>query len=650
MPPEQAAGEIDQLDRRCDVFSLGAMLCAILTGQPPYVGSLNDVKRQARNADLKPAYARLEESRADAQLIALARACLSAEPNDRPEDASVVEKRLTGYLASVQERLRQTERDRAAAQARAEEEERTRRVAEKMAEAERRERRLAEEARRRMRWLAAVLACALLALVAASLFAWQAHVAERKRQDAEQAREAEERRNAIDKALTAAMGADLDAAAQAIKDAERAGASTGQVRMLRGQIALHRGQSREAREHLEQAVRLLPDSVAARGMLAAAYASDGQWESYGKMIKEMETLCPSTPEDFLFKGYAKAYLEPKQGLEMIQQAFDLRPMSIALLLRAEVRAMVAQDTDDLDEADRAVRDAESAKELLRKNPAALWVSLEAHLAKAGVHEHLGATAQRSAELKLAGNDADALKPFTALPEAVVYRWLYFRELHKEEKVLDELRSASAQTDHQYVAFCYALTLYRRGGPGDLEEALRVLKKNPGSSKDSLLPFVLAELHYDPANPNWQVRALQACTACAERSQNGNPLDSLTVLYFLGRKEDAVKASQEWQKHPERIYPLRQPPLLRCVRYTAGDPTMTADDLLQSAKGSRWNQCLAHYCVAMTKLAEGDRQGAREHFDKVVKTRAFIWGAYDMSWVFRARLAKPHNWPPWIPPR
>jgi hypothetical protein len=337
-----------------------------------------------------------------------------------------------------------------------------------------------------------------------------------------------------------------------------------------------------------------------------------------------------------------------QGLQTIKQAFDRRPMlGIALLIRAEVRALVAQDKDDLKEAEEAVRDAWYARDLLRDNAAALWVSLNAHLVKAGVHEHRGEPKQRREELDLAGRDAEDLKKFAAFPEAVVYRWLYFREVGREEEILEELRQASEKTDHVYVTFCYALTLYRRGQRSDLGKALRVLQRRSETYNDRLLPFVLAEYDYHPDRHDWRAGARQALKEFTARCQDGAAvMDSQAVLYLLGEKQEAVKASQKLQKEQGRFYLLRRDPILRCLSFNAGE--LSADELIRGAEGSRWDQCLAHYYVAMTKLAEGDREAAKEHFDKVVKTRAFNWGPYDMSWVFQARLADDPNWPPWIP--
>jgi tRNA A-37 threonylcarbamoyl transferase component Bud32/tetratricopeptide (TPR) repeat protein len=635
MPPEQANGKIKEVDRRSDVFALGAMLCEILTGRPPYVGpTREDVIRQACNSELADAYAALAKCGADRELIALAYACLSAMPDDRPEDASKVEKRLTDYLTSVEERLRK-----------------------------------AKLARQRMLWVTVGLASTLVALLAASLFAWQAQEAKVKRlksewdlQVAQERYDSEKRQHALDMALTAAMSGDLDKADQEVAEAEAAGASPGQVHMLRGQIALHRGQSAEAIRHLEKAVELLPKSVAARGMLAAAYADDGHWERFDRTIREMEELTPLTAEDFLFKGYAWANLEPEQGLQMIKQAvdFDRRPrpmVGIALLLRAEVRAFVAQDTDNLAEAEGAVLDARYAREFLRDNPTAIWVSLEAHLAKAAVHEHRAEREQRQAELEqrqaeleLAGKDAEALKRFTKppdiLPEAVVFRWTYFREVGKEEVVLDELRLASEKTEHVNVTSCCALALYRRGQRGDLEEAHRVLARRANSYADRLLPFVLAELDY-PDKHDWPARALEASKVYAERTQDwAAVMDAQSIHFMLGNKKQAVEVNKALLLHPDRFYTLRAEPIRRCVQFNVGE--ITANKLLEAAGSSQWDQCLAHYNIAMRMLADGDRDGAREHFDKAIKTRASGWGEYDLSWVFRDRLEKDPNWPPRIP--
>jgi serine/threonine protein kinase len=129
MPPEQATGEVARLDRRADVFGLGAILCEILTGMPPYVGrSSEEVRRKAANGDLADATARLDGCGADQELVALTKACLSPEAIDRPKDAQAVADTLTAYLDSVQDRLHEAELAEAEARAKASEEVKRRRL------------------------------------------------------------------------------------------------------------------------------------------------------------------------------------------------------------------------------------------------------------------------------------------------------------------------------------------------------------------------------------------------------------------------------------------------------------------------------------------------------------------------------------------
>ena len=109
MPPEQATGDVEKLDERCDVFGLGAILCEILTGHPPYVETdRRGVLKLAIKAQLADAYARLDAARADRELVALAKACLAQDREGRPRDAGVVIDRLSDYFDAV---LRQAEGD-----------------------------------------------------------------------------------------------------------------------------------------------------------------------------------------------------------------------------------------------------------------------------------------------------------------------------------------------------------------------------------------------------------------------------------------------------------------------------------------------------------------------------------------------------------
>jgi serine/threonine-protein kinase len=128
MPPEQARGEVENVDARADVFALGALLCEILTGAPPYVGDLATVFDAAREGRLADAHARLERCGADGELVLLARACLAADPAARPRDARDVAIAVSAHRAALGERARAAEIAAAAATAKAGEERRARRL------------------------------------------------------------------------------------------------------------------------------------------------------------------------------------------------------------------------------------------------------------------------------------------------------------------------------------------------------------------------------------------------------------------------------------------------------------------------------------------------------------------------------------------
>jgi serine/threonine-protein kinase len=129
MAPEQAAGQIDRLDQRCDVFSLGAILCEILTGQPPYTAAdLDSLRLKALTADQADALVHLDRPEIDRDLAALARSCLERNTERRPPDAAAAAEALERYLDGVQERLKQAELARAEAQVKAREERKRRRI------------------------------------------------------------------------------------------------------------------------------------------------------------------------------------------------------------------------------------------------------------------------------------------------------------------------------------------------------------------------------------------------------------------------------------------------------------------------------------------------------------------------------------------
>ncbi len=172
MSPEQALGEVDRLDERTDVFGLGAILCEILTGKPPYVApSGEQVFRLASRGKLEECYARLDACGVDAELLNVVRNALALEPNDRLRDAGELSKRVSSYIESVDNRLRHAELQRHQAVTRS------------------------EEAHKRQRVMLALAASLLIGVIGSAWFTFHANeqskLADAARQTAEDSQQSE---------------------------------------------------------------------------------------------------------------------------------------------------------------------------------------------------------------------------------------------------------------------------------------------------------------------------------------------------------------------------------------------------------------------------------------------------------------------------
>ncbi|WP_437300213.1 protein kinase domain-containing protein [Sorangium sp. So ce426] len=97
MAPEQAAGRVHALDRRTDVYGLGATLYALLAGRPPFTGgTVMDVLRQVLEEDAPPL--RTLDRDIPQDLEAVVMRCLEKQPGARYESARALGEDLQRFL------------------------------------------------------------------------------------------------------------------------------------------------------------------------------------------------------------------------------------------------------------------------------------------------------------------------------------------------------------------------------------------------------------------------------------------------------------------------------------------------------------------------------------------------------------------------
>jgi hypothetical protein len=645
MSPEQAQLDNLDIDTRSDVYALGVLLYELLTGTTPLnrkrlkEAAVLEVLRVIREEEPPRPSMRLSTTE---ELPSIA-ACRNVEPrrlsslvrgeldwivmkalekdrNRRYETASSLAADLRRYLddepvqacpPSAGYRLRKFARRNRAALA--------------------------------MAW---VVAIAIIAVGVAAALAHRNRVTEQRRLIERRGHAerllAERRQNTLESALMDAMCGDFDAAGKRIDEAELLGASTGQMRLLRGQVAFYRGDMAAASQHLEQAAKLLPvgqpGAVAARALLALACSNASDGPRFVALAQELDQLSPITSEDLLFKGQVEAQYRPERSLQTIDESIRRRDSVVARIARTDARANHALLTGESRSAELALDDALVIRGMQPNNPLVLGRSIYAHLVAGGLYEGAGRHQDRDRVLAQARRDVQELERFPSSLIAVRARFDYYTSIGDEPAAY----AISQNTDD----FRHALMLY---GRGEFTKALEATERDLSSGRGHWMDrvqrgFILAELPDGPA------RARIAYQEAMAHTSHGWQMIPPEILLLLGEQEEAVRAFAQVRK--ENITPrldawywLDGWPLNH-LDYNCG--RITADELLKAAGRSPMKLCDAHWEIGLWRLSIGDRAGAQDHWRKCVATRDFENWAWLWARAFLNRMQKDPSWPPWIP--
>ncbi|MCI0744869.1 MAG: protein kinase [Verrucomicrobia subdivision 3 bacterium] len=603
MPPEQADAKRGKAGRYSDVYALGGILFYLVTGRAPFIaGTVAETLHHVLNTE--PVSPRLLNPSVPADIATICLKCLEKDPAKRYQTAQQLVDELTRFLNGEPIQARPVGR-----------------------------------AEKTWRWcrrhpaVSIAIACAILAAVIASLFGAQARRVQNQLA-------CEQKQNALDKALLMAWSGDLDATEAAIRELELTGASVGSVRMLRGSVAIHRGDYREAVQHLEQAWKLSPQSMAACAMLIQTYIMLGRWDQAQPMLKSLERLTPRTPEDFLFKGSLDAMVDPAKGLESLNEAVRLRPTGIGRLSRASARMMLAQDTGRIEDAEAALADINASRTVLPSNPGLIALSLGTHLIAASIYEEHQSMEKRAAVWHQAELDAAALEQFPTNQAAVFARAMYLKRSSNDWTPLEKLTASPDDGGNSWLNYLRVVALYRRG---DWQAALDEVNRSAERiySGDWMRGYILAEL------PDGPELARKECYRLCELHPSSWDIGAFqTTLLLLGRREGAIAICRKFRERGPVLPPSQKEWSKRLLDYLCADASEA--ELLKAVGASRNKLCEAHFFIGLTRLADGDRDGARKHFRASVATRVAIYFDYDWSGAFLARLEKDPNWPPWIP--
>jgi serine/threonine protein kinase/tetratricopeptide (TPR) repeat protein len=617
MSPEQITAGRTPLDHRTDIYSLGATLYELLTLYPPFTGERRD-QVLAQILHKEPKAPRKVNPRVPVDLETICLKAMEKDPDRRYRTAGALADDLRRYVnrfAIAARRAGPTERLR--------------------------------KWIKRHPGLAAGVGAALVATVLAGFFALHAWRDRQERIAAEAKAHQEKLQEKQQQAVRDILMGDVKGAEQAIQEAQELGATEEWVQWRQGQIAFHNGDWEDATRLLEPAADKMPDNLALHWLLATVYRLHGDYDGAARIARRIDSIPPNAEEEYLYKGFATMPYTPKESLALLTEAVKTRGSLIAFGVRAVCLARLASNRTDLRSIQQAMQDATAAKRIMQDNAQALAESVIVHSSAAILYEQSHKIEESKQAMRIAEEDAEALKLFSDAWMGVTARGTFLAEIGKSEEAIQWFEERMRHKKlGRGAAHRYAWLLYERG---DADEASQVLEQSSAGPRHANLSRVI----FVAESPNGGLdRARKICDEMAgERASYGFFNGFFTqpaLLFLLGQKPAALELCA---KHQAELDPKADKTVYdRVVDYWKNPNAAREKELLDFAGSAKASLVLAHWHIGIRQLADGDRAGARRHFEACMALHYPYFYGYLESRALLARMDKDPTWPPWIQPK